>query len=111
MVCGDIPFERDQEIVKATPSFTRRVSKGERRPRPQHSDWLKLSCSYIIINSLLLFPECQSLIRWCLSYRPEERPTLEEILSHPWMEGGEVEEEEGGGDLQEDRSSLPSQSL
>ncbi|XP_016119683.1 serine/threonine-protein kinase pim-2-like, partial [Sinocyclocheilus grahami] len=29
MVCGDIPFERDADIVHATPSFTKRISKGE----------------------------------------------------------------------------------
>lgn len=104
MVCGDIPFERDQEIVKATPIFTRRVSKGEQKPRP-------CRCEVCLVSLLTvrLLAECQSLIRWCLSYRPEERPTLEEILSHPWMEGGEEEEERGG--LQGEHSSLPSQSL
>lgn len=58
MVCGDIPFETDQSIIQATPQFTKPVSE-----------------------------EVKDLIRLCLTVDAECRPTLEEILEHPWVLG------------------------
>ncbi|KAI1306023.1 Serine/threonine-protein kinase pim-1 [Halotydeus destructor] len=56
MVCGDIPFERDDQILEAQVRFRRGLS-----------------------------PECQALVKRCLAIKPCDRPSLEEILSDPWM--------------------------
>lgn len=58
MVCGNIPFEQDEQIVSAVISF--------RGPRP-------------------ISRQCQDLIFHLLEYRPSDRPSLEQILLHPWF--------------------------
>lgn len=57
MVCGDIPFQKDDQIVSASLSF------------PSHVSFL-----------------CQELIRSLLEYCPMDRPGLELILLHPWLQ-------------------------
>ncbi|XP_064261923.1 serine/threonine-protein kinase pim-1-like [Passer domesticus] len=58
MVCGKHPFRRDQNI-----SWDHQLSLPQR-----------------------LSPECQDLIRQCLSMLDVERPSLEEVFCHPWMQ-------------------------
>ena len=56
MVCGDIPFETDEQICNANVTFRTRVSA-----------------------------DCRDLINYCLKISPSARIPLEKILSHPWM--------------------------
>ena len=56
MVCGDVPFEKDEQICNAKLKFRKSISK-----------------------------ECRDLIQTCLKIHPEERIQLQNICHHPWM--------------------------
>jgi serine/threonine protein kinase len=56
MVCGDIPFETDDEICNAELIFRNNVPET-----------------------------CQNLIRSGLRIRPRDRIQIGQVLTHPWM--------------------------
>ena len=60
MVCGDIPFESDSQILLGLP------------------DWS---------GNTVLSPELQELIQGCLDTDPCHRLSLEALSSHPWLRG------------------------
>jgi len=63
MVCGDIPFETDDQI-----------------------------CSGELKFSFLVSDQCRELIRKCLQVDVKERVKLNDVLSHPWLSTSECEE-------------------
>jgi len=56
MVCGDIPFEKDDQIVSGHLHFRKHITA-----------------------------HCQDLISACLKVKPLDRISLSDILNHPWM--------------------------
>jgi serine/threonine protein kinase len=56
MVCGDVPFESDEQICVANLNFCNRVST-----------------------------ECQDLVRQCLQVETAKRASLSSVLCHPWL--------------------------
>ena len=56
MVQGKIPFQNDMQILTGEVKFNTEVSN-----------------------------HCQHLIKWCLSKPHTDRPTLNQILQHPWI--------------------------
>ncbi|XP_071449947.1 serine/threonine-protein kinase pim-3-like [Hetaerina americana] len=56
MLCGEWPFKKDEEIICAGLDLCPRLTN-----------------------------ECRDLLKKCLSVHPAERPTIEDILKHPWI--------------------------
>ncbi|XP_053491622.1 uncharacterized protein LOC128614256 [Ictalurus furcatus] len=56
LVCGDLPFQNEVDIVDLNIRFTPGLSRA-----------------------------CRDLIFWCLERHPHYRPTFQEILSHEWF--------------------------
>jgi len=77
MVCGDIPFETDDEICNAQLNFRNKVSVS-----------------------------CQNLIRSCLRICPKDRASLSDLLYHPWLQELEKETSDEDTIADEATSSL-----
>jgi len=76
MVCGNIPFHTANGIIHASPTLPQQLS-----------------------------PEVRSLICRCLSAEPSDRPTLQQILSDPWMTT--VDDQAATGDVLDETTVVP----
>ena len=58
MLCGDVPYETDQQILDA---------------------------ELVWFPQLKLSPEAKQLVRRCLTVDPEQRISLQQLAAHPWL--------------------------
>ncbi|CAD6194558.1 unnamed protein product [Caenorhabditis auriculariae] len=79
MVCGDIPYRSDSEIINGYIRWRTNISS-----------------------------ECKDLIQRCLAKLAEERPNFDDILNHPWMVNVPEDEEVVRAELNSQRHKLAS---
>ena len=56
MVCDALPFDSDEQI-----------------------------CNSTVVFPIKLTIDCEDIIRKCLKKQPNDRPSLEDLMNHPWM--------------------------
>ncbi|PAV91744.1 hypothetical protein WR25_09247 isoform E [Diploscapter pachys] len=72
MVCGDIPYRRDSDILNGFLHWRNHVSES----KIIHIQSYKIK--FIILA-------CKDLVRQCLNRNGKDRPSLEDILNHDWL--------------------------
>ena len=49
--------------------------------------------------NILSISDVKDLIQKCLSVRPQDRPSIEEVIQHPWLQAGlELDDSTGRGE-------------
>ena len=92
MICGDVPFETDEQICRAELRF---------RPHHHHHQRRAKAAAESRISAGV-----KDLIRSCLNVVPAARIRLQDIPNHPWMSHAVIGVDEGDVSECSSQSSL-----